>query len=74
MKAWVQPAEDGGREIPGAQALRRGLSLLDIVAVPVGFGVVALIGKRDREPNVRALARQAGAGSGRPSGVESTPR
>lgn len=28
----LERAEEGGREIPGAQALRRGLSLLDIVA------------------------------------------
>ena len=34
--------------------------LLDVVAVPVGFGVVALIGARDHEPTVRAVARQAG--------------
>jgi uncharacterized membrane protein len=34
--------------------------LLDVAAVPVGFGVVALIGARDHEPTVRAVARQAG--------------
>ena len=34
--------------------------LLDVAAVPVGFGVVALIGTRDHEPTVRAVARQAG--------------
>ena len=34
--------------------------LLDVVAVPVGFGGVALIGARDHEPTVRAVARQAG--------------
>ncbi len=33
----VQSAEEGGREIPGAQALRRGLSLLDIVADAPGL-------------------------------------
>ncbi len=37
--AVVEPtgAEEGGREIPGAQALRRGLSLLDIVADAPGL-------------------------------------
>ena len=34
--------------------------LLDVAAVPVGFGVVALIGTRDHEPTVRSVARQAG--------------
>jgi len=34
--------------------------LLDIAAVPVGFGVVALIDARDHEPTARAVARQAG--------------
>jgi len=32
MIATLERNEEGGREIPGAQALRRGLSLLDIVA------------------------------------------
>jgi uncharacterized membrane protein len=34
--------------------------LLDLAVVPVGFGVVALVGYRDQEPTVRALVRQAG--------------
>ena len=34
--------------------------LLDIAAVPAGFGVVALIDARDHEPTARAVARQAG--------------
>jgi uncharacterized membrane protein len=35
--------------------------LLDVAAVPVGFGVVANIGTRDHEPTVRSVARQAGS-------------
>ena len=34
--------------------------LIDVAAVPVGFGMVALIGARDHEPTVRAVTRQAG--------------
>ncbi len=34
--------------------------LVDLAVIPVGFGVVALIGYRDDESNVRALVRQAG--------------
>jgi len=34
--------------------------LLDVAVIPVGFGVVALVGSRDQEPTVRALVRQAG--------------
>jgi len=34
--------------------------LLDVAAVPVGFGIVAVIGARDHEPTARAVARQAG--------------
>ncbi len=43
MKPWSEPQDEGSREIPGAQALRRGLSLLDIVAGSPGlrFGEIA---------------------------------
>ena len=34
--------------------------LMDVLAIPVGFGVVRLVGFRDQERQVRALARQAG--------------
>jgi len=34
--------------------------LLDLAVVPIGFGVVALVGYRDQESSVRALVRQAG--------------
>ena len=34
--------------------------MLDVIAVPVGLGVVQLIGFADQERQVRALARQAG--------------
>ncbi len=34
--------------------------LLDVAAVPIGFGLVALIGYRDQEPPTRAVVRQVG--------------
>jgi len=34
--------------------------LMDVAVVPIGFGIVAIIGHQDRESNVRALVRQAG--------------
>ncbi|HEY5135383.1 MAG TPA: alpha/beta-hydrolase family protein, partial [Candidatus Nanopelagicales bacterium] len=34
--------------------------LLDVAVIPIGFGVVALVGYRDHESTVRAMVRQAG--------------
>ena len=34
--------------------------MLDVAVVPLGVGVVALVGEREHEPTVRAVARQAG--------------
>lgn len=42
------------------QRARAATLLLDVIAIPVGFGVVRLVGFRDQEPQVRAVARQAG--------------
>ena len=42
------------------QRQRAATLLLDVAVVPVGLGVVALVGNRDHEPTVRALVRQAG--------------
>jgi Alpha/beta-hydrolase family/Alpha/beta-hydrolase family N-terminus len=42
------------------QRQRAATLLLDVAVVPAGLGVVALIGNREHEPTIRALARQAG--------------
>ena len=42
------------------QRERAATLLLDLTVIPIGFGMVALIGYRDQESQVRALARQAG--------------
>ncbi|MBI1352447.1 MAG: hypothetical protein GC156_15185 [Actinomycetales bacterium] len=42
------------------QRRRAAIVLTDMAIVPLGFGVVAIIGYRDNESNVRALIRQAG--------------
>ncbi len=42
------------------QRQRAATLLLDVAVVPVGLGVVALVGNRDHEPTFRALVRQAG--------------
>ncbi|HSN06678.1 MAG TPA: alpha/beta-hydrolase family protein [Candidatus Angelobacter sp.] len=42
------------------QRERAATLLLDVVAVPVGFGLVALVGHRANESTLRALVRQAG--------------
>lgn len=39
---------------------RAATMLLDVAVIPLGFGLVALLGNRDHEPTVRAVARQAG--------------
>lgn len=42
------------------QRERAATLLLDLTVIPIGFGMVRLIGYRDQESQVRALARQAG--------------
>ena len=42
------------------QRTRAATLLMDMAVIPVGFGVVAIVGHRDRESNLRALVRQAG--------------
>lgn len=42
------------------QRARAATVLVDLAVVPIGFGMVALIGHRDHESQVRALVRQAG--------------
>jgi uncharacterized membrane protein len=42
------------------QRERAATLLLDLTVIPIGFGMVALIGYRDQESQLRAVARQAG--------------
>ena len=43
-----------------AQRERAATLLLDMAVIPLGFGLVAVVGYRDQEPLRRAMARQAG--------------